>query len=82
MNISSNEEPLSYTGTMDIKGKKKMPKGDVNLNLEGNTKNVNLNLGEDNLRQRFDIKDHGNVTSVLINLGLMRRDIDLIKGQM
>lgn len=50
MEISLDEEPLSYMGAMDIEGKNKMPKGDVNLNLEDNNENVNLNPGEDNLR--------------------------------
>ena len=45
-----DEGPLSYMGAMDIEGKNKMPKGNVNLNLEDNIENVNLNLGEDNLR--------------------------------
>lgn len=73
---------LSYMGAMDSKGKKKMPKGDVNLNLEDNIENVTVNPGEENLRQSFDFKDHGNVNGVFGNLGLMRRDIDLIKEQM
>ena len=46
----SDAEPLSFMGAMDIKDKRKIPKGDVNMNLEDNTKNINVNLGEGNLR--------------------------------